>query len=118
MSGKKDAASLRALMAQLEEANEDDMAGSVNDLNMEGMEDSDEQQSDEDDLMQMYNNMMEQDDAMINLRRKKANQAEHAAKKTKADKPFLSYGAGIQNYFVLQERLIGLFCWLTIMAIP
>ena len=74
-----------------------------------------------DDLMEMYNKMMDDDDAMINLKRTKTNKAkaeEAAAKKDRSDKPFLSYGAGIQNYFVLQERLISLFCWLTILAIP
>ena len=53
-----------------------------------------------------------------------AKQAEKGDKpkkrKTKydPDKPFLLYGVGIQNYFVLQERLIKLFCLLTVISIP
>ena len=31
---------------------------------------------------------------------------------------FLNYGTGIKNYFILQERIIVLFCYLTILAIP
>ena len=34
------------------------------------------------------------------------------------DNLFLRYGTGIQNYFGIQNKLILLFCWLTLLAIP
>ena len=38
------------------------------------------------------------------------------AKKMKHN-PFLKYGTGIQNYFILQQRLMSLFCLLSVLAL-
>lgn len=32
--------------------------------------------------------------------------------------PFLAYGIGIQNYFIIQRRLIVLFLGLSLLALP
>lgn len=33
-----------------------------------------------------------------------------------ASDPFIRYGAGVSNYFILQRNLIALFFWLSILA--
>ena len=61
--------------------------------------------------MNMYEDLVQDDkssSAMLKLEQKK---------KEKEHDVFLRYGTGIVNYFVLQERLIRLFCGLSILAI-
>ena len=70
--------------------------------------------SGEDNLMGIYGDLLNEDD---NMMRKNFLRSAKARKKEEKH-PFLRYGTGIQNYFAMQERLIKLFCALTIIAIP
>ena len=72
------------------------------------------EESDEDNLMSIYGELLKEDDDMM---RKNFLRSAKARKKEEKH-PFLRYGTGIQNYFAMQERLIKLFCALTIIAIP
>ena len=58
--------------------------------------------------------LAEADAREATAQRAKANQA--TASSRRQNDPFLIYGAGVQNYFVLQERLLWLFFFLTIGA--
>ena len=62
-------------------------------------------------IMNMYEDLVQDDkssSAMLKIEQKK---------KEKEHDVFLRYGTGIVNYFVLQERLIRLFCGLSVLAI-
>lgn len=58
-------------------------------MNLTAEDDESDESEEVDDLMEMYNKMIEEDEANINLKRSKNNEAEQAAKKSKSDKPFL-----------------------------
>ena len=62
--------------------------------------------------MEMYDNLLNSDHNNTDLLQK------NLSINRQQDRLFLSYGTGIVNYFNLQEKLIGLFCFLTILAIP
>jgi len=89
-----------------------------------------EDESDDGDLMGLYDELQADGDVgVFGLKKSKTkklptedDKPEDGKKKKKRnynpDSPFLLYGVGIQNYFVLQERLIKLFCLLTLVSIP
>ena len=57
------------------------------------------EEEDENELMEMYEQLMQEDNkGKVNRTKSTANRIE---KKKESRNPFLQYGAGIQNYFVL-----------------
>ena len=63
-------------------------------------------------MLDMYDDLLHADTKLLKTRiwRKKEKEREKDV--------FLNYGTGIKNYFRLQESIIRLFCYLTILAIP
>jgi len=57
----------------------------------------------------MYNNLVRSDSNLLTSKSKNPRDDEEV---------FLGYGTGIVNYFILIERLIRLFCMLSVLAIP
>ena len=62
-------------------------------------------------MMDMYEDLLNDDQTLTKSQTKRHDKKEHK-------EIFLNYGTGIQNYFIVQERLIQLFCVLTLLAIP
>ena len=67
-------------------------------------------------MMDMYEDLLNDDQTLTKSQTKRHDKKE--AKKKEHKEIFLNYGTGIQNYFIVQERLIQLFCVLTLLAIP
>ncbi len=67
-------------------------------------------------MMDMYDDLLHNDKLILGSLGKTQIRKKEQSKRDKD--VFLNYGTGIKNYFILQERIIVLFCYLTILAIP
>jgi len=112
---KKDAAMLRKIINDYHELEGDgQVAERTNDTQMEG--ESEDSLEEDRQMMDMYEDLLNDDQTLIKSKKKDLNKKE--AKKKENKEIFLNYGTGIQNYFIVQIRLIQLFCVLTLLAIP
>jgi hypothetical protein len=64
-------------------------------------------------MMDMYDDLLYNDKSLL-----KTSVIKRKDKSKRNKDVFLNYGTGIKNYFIVQERIILLFCYLTILAIP
>lgn len=110
----RDASKLRRILAEYERLNGGDLglADRLQHIDETGNHDSDDEAHEDADIMHMYDDMVRHDDMP-----KSMNMLEKVSEKKNKD-IFLQYGTGIVNYFQLYERLIKLFCLLSVLAIP
>ena len=108
---------MRRLITKYNVKENNELAEKLNDF--DSFIDDNNDDEGEDDLMAMYDDLMEddKDNDVLNIRRSKTA-ADKQEKKKEIRNPFLSYGAGIYNYFVLQERLMCLLFTLSLLTIP
>jgi len=81
---------------------------------MEG--ESDDSLEEDRQMMDMYEDLLNDDQTLTKRNTQRLDKQQ--VKKKEKKEIFLNYGTGIQNYFIVQERLIQLFCVLTLLAIP